>query len=77
MAAEVVFERHFQPKELAELWGFSDTKVRAMFEDEPDVIREGQPSRRLGRKLKRRYYSLRIPESVAVRVHARMCRNKK
>jgi hypothetical protein len=46
--------------------------IRELFIDEPGVIMIGQPSRREGRTLKRSYYTLRIPESVAVRVHARL-----
>lgn len=66
------FEKHFSPAELGHLWGLSDTKIRRLFQDEPGVLKIGEPSRRLGRKLKRSYYSLRIPESVALRVHERM-----
>jgi hypothetical protein len=69
------FEQHFSPQELASVWGLSSTKVRRMFQEEPGVLRIGEPSRRLGRKLKRSYYTLRIPASVAERVHRRMCRN--
>jgi hypothetical protein len=47
-----------------------------MFRDEPGVLKEGEPSRRLGRVLKRRYYTLRIPESVAERVIARKTNKK-
>jgi hypothetical protein len=43
-----------------------------MFEGEPGVLRLGEPSRRLGKKLKRRYFTMRIPESVAIRVYERM-----
>ena len=68
-------EQHYAPAEVAKQWGLSDTKVRRIFENEPDVLRIGEPSRRLGRKLKRRYYTLRIPESVVERVYKRMCRN--
>ena len=68
-------EQHYAPAEIAQKWGLSDTKVRRLFQDEPDVLRIGEPSRRLGRKLKRRYYTLRIPESVAERVYKRMFRN--
>jgi len=45
-----------------------------MFADEPGVLRIGEPSRRVGRKLTRRYYSLRIPHSVAERVHTQLSR---
>jgi hypothetical protein len=65
-------ERHFTPKELSGLWHLSETKIRRLFEMEPGVLRIGEPSRRVGRKLKRSYYTLRIPESVALRVHRRL-----
>ena len=65
-------ERHFSSKELGEAWGISDTKVRRLFKDEPGVVKIGEPSRRLGRKLKRSYFTMRIPESVAIRVYERM-----
>ena len=67
-------EKHFSAKELGEAWGLSDTKVRRLFQHEPGVLLIGEPSQRLGRKLKRRYYTMRIPESVAVRVHERLRR---
>jgi hypothetical protein len=43
-----------------------------MFQNEPGVVLIGEPSRRLGRKLKRSYHTMRIPESVAVRVYERL-----
>ena len=68
----VAFEKHFTPQELAEMWGLSATKIRCMFREEAGVVRIGEPSRRTGRSLTRRYYTLRIPESVAERVHNRL-----
>ena len=65
-------EQHYEPKELAARWGLSPTKVRRMFENEPGVLLIGEPSRRVGRKLKRSYYTMRIPHSVAERVHRRL-----
>lgn len=65
-------ERHFSPATIAELWDLSPTKVRRMFAEEPGVIKVGEPSRRVGRKLKRSYYTLRIPQSVVDRVHSRI-----
>jgi hypothetical protein len=59
------FERHFTPKELARLWCLDETTIRRMFQDEPGVLKIGKSNRRDG---KRDYVSLRIPESVAVRV---------
>ena len=69
---EIGIERHYSPAQIAKALNLSDTKVRRMFQDEPGVAKIGEPSRRLGRKLKRRYYTLRIPESIALKVLARM-----
>jgi hypothetical protein len=68
-AAILATERHFTPTQLAALWGMSPSKVRELFSDEEGVIRFGESSRREGKKLVRSYYSMRIPESVASRVH--------
>jgi len=67
-------EQHFTPQTLATLWGLSATKVRRMFENESGVLRIGEPSRRIGRTLKRSYHTLRIPGSVAERVYKRLTR---
>jgi hypothetical protein len=64
-------EPHFTPQQLAALWGFDQTTIRRMFIDEPDVLKEGKRGRRDG---KRDYVSLRIPASVAQRVHERKAR---
>jgi hypothetical protein len=69
---EIGIERHYSPAQIAKALNLSDTKIRRIFEKEPGVAKIGEPSRRLGRKLKRRYYTLRIPESVALRVLSRM-----
>lgn len=66
-AAAAALERHFRPKDLAELWALDESTVRRMFQDVPGVLRIGKSERRDGR---RDYVSLRIPESVAVRVHS-------
>jgi AraC-like DNA-binding protein len=68
----VAGEHHYTPKEIAQRWGLSESKVRRMFEVEPGVLRIGEPSRRVGRKLRRAYFIIRIPESVALRVHRRL-----
>jgi len=66
-------EPHFTPKQIAGLWGLSETKIRRLFSVEEGVIRIGEPSRRCGRRLKRSYLTMRIPQSVAERVHRRLC----
>jgi hypothetical protein len=62
----VIFERHFTPKELGALWALDESTIRRLFHDEPGVFKIGKANRRDG---KRDYVSLRIPESVAMRVH--------
>ena len=61
-----VFERHYTPKELAQVWHLDESTVRRMFQDEPGVLKIGNSDRRDG---KRDYVSIRIPQSVALRVH--------
>jgi hypothetical protein len=60
-------EKHFTPAELASAWGVSAETIRITFREEPDVLRLQQPT-----KGKRQYVLLRIPESVADRVHKRL-----
>jgi hypothetical protein len=60
----IEFEQHFSCKEIAEMSGFSPAKVRRMFQKEQDVMKVGEPSRRLARKLRRTYITLSIPESI-------------
>ena len=67
----LIFERHYTPKELAGLWALDDTTIRRLFYDEPGVLKIGKANRRDG---KRDYVSLRIPASVAQRVHSRRSR---
>ena len=71
IAGEVALERHYTPQELAGLWGFDQTTIRRMFIDEPGVLKIGKQARRDG---KRSYVSVRIPASVAQRVHERKAR---
>lgn len=64
----VSLERHFSPDQIGEMWGLSTDSVRRIFEREPGVlIIERDPSHKA-----RRYRTLRIPQSVAERVHRRM-----
>ena len=64
----VVDEKHFTPSELAKAWGVSAETVRQLFRNEPDVLRVGSK----GSATARRYVLLRIPGSVALRVHRRL-----
>jgi hypothetical protein len=60
-------EKHYRVKEIAEMWRLSDNTVIRLFATEPGVIRIES-----GRSERRKYTTLSIPESVAVRVHARI-----
>lgn len=62
-------EPHYTPLELASIWQVSPQMIRKVFADEPGVLLIGEPSRRVGRKLKRSYMTMRIPHAVAERVH--------
>lgn len=50
------------------MWNLSTDKVRALFANESGVLAIGEQNPRH----KRRYVTLRIPESVMERVHARL-----
>jgi len=60
-------ERHYSVAQIAELWGLSRDAVRRLFEHEPGVLVLG--SKQGGTK--RRYATLRVPESVLRRMHRR------
>jgi hypothetical protein len=60
-------ERHFSVRALAEIWGLSPDSIQKLFEREPGVLVIGDD----GSRSKRGYHTLRIPESVAERVHRR------
>jgi hypothetical protein len=63
----MMLERHYSPEELGTIWGLSADTMRRLFEHEAGVLvieRRLCPSRL--------YRTLRIPESVAVRVHRRL-----
>ena len=64
---ETTFERHYSVEELASIWGVSDDFIRRLFLHEPGVVIffKHRPGKRV-------YRVLRVPESVARRVHRRM-----
>lgn len=61
-------ERHYSPSELAEIWNLSSDTIRRVFENEPGVLIFENPVR----ASVRRFRTLRIPESVALRVYSRL-----
>jgi hypothetical protein len=64
---ETTFERHLTVDELAEQWNVSRKFVSQLVVHEPGVIIfwRQRPGRRV-------YRTIRIPESVATRIHRRM-----
>jgi hypothetical protein len=65
---EICVERHYSISELANVWKLSENTIRRIFENVPGVIKWGA---REGR-FKRRYITLRIPETVVLRVHSQL-----
>ena len=59
-------ERHYSVPELAALWGLSQDTIRSIFRGVPGILRIARPETRR----KRSYTTIRIPESVAQRVHS-------
>ena len=68
-----VEEKHFTPEALGTSWGLSADTVRRLFEKEPGVL----VIERQRNRAARRYRTLRIPESVAARVHRRLSNPEK
>jgi hypothetical protein len=64
-------EKHYSVQDLCALWQLSPRTIRRLFADEPDVIVLGAWTS-VGDRRKRRYVTLRIPQSVAHRVHCRL-----
>jgi hypothetical protein len=59
-----IAEKHYTPRELAAAWGVSVQTIRGLFKDEQGVLKVA--------RTQRTYKTLRIPESVAERVHTRL-----
>lgn len=67
-AQGAAFERHYSVKQLAELWGLGVDLMRRILAHEEGVVRIAHPET----LHKRGYVTLRVPESVARRVHRRL-----
>lgn len=61
-------ERHYSVNDIAKSWGLSGNTIRRIFEKEPGAIEWGTTESRFARG----YRTLRIPESVMLRVHQRL-----
>jgi len=68
MDKTLLFEKHFTPQQIAALWGRSDEFIRKLFQDEPGVQNVDRPER----MHKRGYATIRIPQTVMVRVGLRL-----
>jgi len=64
----LVDEKHFTPAEMAKAWGVSPQTIRELFKNEEGVLKIGSK----GTRTHRAYKTLRMPESVAERVHTRL-----
>jgi hypothetical protein len=64
---DVAQEKHYTIGEIAERWHCAYKTVQAMFVNEPGVLVWGPGERRF----KRSHRSMRVPESVMIRVHRR------
>ena len=63
-----ILETHYTPQQVAEMWGVGVDMIRETFENEPGVLLLGDRNP----KHKRRYITMRIPESVLARVYRRL-----
>jgi hypothetical protein len=61
-------EKHYSVDDICTLWGLSDKTVKKLFGDEKGVLRFGRP----GSSTRRGHETLRVPESVLLRVHSRL-----
>ncbi len=61
-------EKHYSIAEVAKLWDLSEKTIRRMFEHEPGVLCWGKSETRF----RRGYRTLRIPETVMLRVHRQL-----
>jgi hypothetical protein len=66
--SKAIEETVFTPKELAEQAKLHTSTIRKLFADQPGVIRLGHA----GSRGHRRYYTIRVPKSVAERVFRSM-----
>ena len=67
-SVDLAGEKHYSVAQVARLWDFSEKTIRRMFENEPGVLCWGKSESRF----KRGYRTLRIPETVVLRVHRQL-----
>ena len=69
-SSDLANEKHYSVIEISKLWALSQKTVRRIFEREPGVIEWGSNETRH----KRGYRTLRVPETVLLRVHRKLRR---
>jgi hypothetical protein len=69
-AVDLANEKHYSVIEISKLWALSQKTMRRIFEREPGVIHWGAEESRH----KRGYRTLRVPETVLLRVHQKLRR---
>lgn len=69
--SSIAHDQHYTVAELAKRWHLSPNTVRRLVADEPGVIKLTMGPLLRSRR-KRHLVSLRIPERVALRVHAKL-----
>jgi hypothetical protein len=67
-SSHIMGEQHYAPGDLAKMWGVSVQTIRELFKEEEGVLKIGSD----GNRNRRAYKTLRIPHSVAERVHTRL-----
>ena len=72
MNPDVEIEQAFSLAEIAKKWHLSEDTLRRLFDGEPGVLKFGHETLRVGKKYRRRYYTIRVPLSVFRRVEDRL-----
>jgi hypothetical protein len=67
-------ERHYTPFEVAEIWNVSANTIRKLFANEEGVLTIGG-EKRYGKA--KTWSTIRIPESVLIRVHRKLSSGSK
>jgi hypothetical protein len=61
----VTIDPHYSPRFYSELWGLSESTVLRWFQDQPGVLKCGEPAK----NGKRTRVEIRIPVSLAMKVY--------
>ena len=72
LAGSIAGDRHYTVAELAKIWHLAPNTIRRLVEDEPGVLRITRGDSSYRPRKHRKMTQIRIPERVALRVHARL-----